>query len=134
MQRRSFSILRSAFCVLHSSLTYRPKPINFNCCCCAVQVVQARTRKNKNAERRTQNLEFRNVATFFLNSSFCILRSAFIVDLPAQAHQLQLLLLRGAGRTGENEEKQECRTQNAEFRIQKGSDVLSQFCVLRSAF
>ena len=37
--------------------------------------------------------------------------------LAAQAPELQLFLLCGASRTGENDKKQECRTQNEEFRI-----------------
>src|SRR4029077_13716674 len=83
---RPFSILHSKFEILHSSVfqpssrkprSLQPCPQNFSCSCCAVRVVQARTRKNKNAECRMQNEELREPPPL-LNSSFEIRNSSFI--------------------------------------------------------
>src|SRR5206468_1651616 len=91
-------------------------------------------------ERRTQNAECRTKKSAILNSSFCVLRSAFLVtSWPAHEsiernghlenqfpHASHLV---GHAAAASFHWLTECRTQNAECRTKKSAVLNSSFCV-----
>src|SRR5712691_4560231 len=115
----AFSVLRSVFIVdpanPRKSCSFNRLP-SLVARCGSYRRGREKTRM-QHAECRMKNEESHRPFSI-LHSPFCVLYSSLIQPTPVNPAPSTACrhLLRGASRTGENEKKQECRTQNEERR------------------